>query len=320
MASRRVPLVIVGLPVLGIAVLCTTVIRFRADHAAAPSAKPAVLGTRDVAFDPSAIPVAVQPPRHISDTEPPIRAKVAYLLDAGSAYPLYAQQADQPVPIASVTKLMTAVIARKEYGLDDVLAADSAAVSVEGSKILLRTGEQMDVRSLLTGLLIQSGNDAAMTLADHMGLETFVAKMNEQAQYLGMTDTHYMDPAGLNDDGRSTARDLAVLAAYVMRDEVIRDIVSQPATTIKSADGSVNHALTSSNRLIISDNPLYLPEVTGLKTGFTYDAGHCLVATAEHNGHQLVSVILDTTSDTADASAAETRKLLLWAFGAFEWQ
>ena len=303
--------------VLGLGVLATTVVRLSRQHVDASDA-PRVLGVSTAVVKHGA-PIQHLPPTLLNDSRPNVQAKAVYLLDLDSAYPLYAQNEQEPVPIASVTKLMTAVIARQQYQLDDIVTVSKTAATINGSLIQLRTNEQLTVQSLLTGLLIQSGNDAAMALAEHTGYEQFIASMNEQATTLGMKDTVFKDPAGLNDEGRSTARDLAILASYVLRDTVIRDIVDTPVTTVQSIDGTLSHELTTSNRLIKSDHPLYMREVTGLKTGFTPDAGHCLVASATYQGKELVSVVLHTNASTTEASAVETKKLFLWAFSTFEW-
>ncbi len=311
---------LVGLSiVLGIGVLATTAVRLRsadADHAATPR----VLGATvtQVAVAP---PAQYLPPTKLNDSTPPVQAKAVYLLDVASAYPLYAEHEREAVPIASVTKLMTAVVTRQQYALDEVVTVSKEAATINGSVIQLRTGETITVEALLTGLLIQSGNDAAQALAEHRGsAEAFIAAMNEQAAYLGMTDTVFKDPAGLNDEGRSTARDLGILASYVLRDSTIRSIVQTAATSIQSTDGRFTHQLESSNRLIKTEHPLYMAQVTGLKTGFTPDAGHCLVASATHQGNEVVSVVLHTALSTTEASAAETKKLFSWAFQNYAWQ
>jgi D-alanyl-D-alanine carboxypeptidase (penicillin-binding protein 5/6) len=306
------------LSVLGLAVIATTLLRFSAIHSS-DNKNPSVLGAHTEQFDIQDLPVLSLPPNRVQKNNPNIQAKSAYLLDVESSYPLFAKNENEQVPIASTTKLMTAVIARKTYQLTDIATTSERAASINGSKILLRVGEKMDVKSLLTGLLIQSGNDAAMALAEHMGLEAFVAAMNDEAAFLGMTGTVFKDPAGLDDQGHSTARDLAILAAYVIRDDVIQSIVQTTQTTVTSSDGSRIHAIESSNRLIKSDHPLYVPEATGLKTGFTPDAGHCLVASATKNGRAIVSVILHTNNASNEASAQESRKLLNWGFATYSW-
>ena len=280
----------------------------------------AVAGARHVSLASPFTPTqATPPPIRLSDREPGANARSMYVVDVESGYPLYAFNADQSVPIASTTKLMTAVIATERYQLSEVATVSRQAALTNGSGIGLVVDEQISVDALMKALLIQSGNDAAMTLAEHMGLDTFVQRMNEKAAELGMTATTYKDPAGLNDEGRSSARDLGIIAAYALRNEVIQGVVRITNATVQSDDLKYSHELETSNRLIKSDNPLYLPEVTGLKTGFTPDAGHCLVASATHNGHQIVSVVLGTNDQSADASARESRKLLTLAFDTFQW-
>ena len=311
---RLVPL----LSLLGFVVLATNLLRFRIAHSSTYQT-PTILGAHSEQLNTQSPPIAVLPPNKIQQNNPNIQAKSAYLLDVDSSYPLFAKNENEQVPIASTTKLMTAVVARKAYQLTDIATTSEKAATIDGSKILLKPGEKMDVKSLLTGLLIQSGNDAAMTLAEHMGLDAFVKAMNDEADFLGMKDTQFKDPAGLDDQGHSTAHDLAILAAYIIRDDVVRSIVQTTQTTVTSSDGSKSHSLESSNRLIKADHPLYIPEATGLKTGFTPDAGHCLVASAVKNGHAIVSVILHTNSTSNEASAVESHKLLAWAFNAYSW-
>lgn len=317
--GRRITRLVALSIVLGLGVIGTTVLRVRSNNDT-PTITPEVLGATST-IDSIGTPVQHLPPTlNEPSNEPYIQAKAVYLLDVDSAYPLYANNESAVVPIASVTKLMTAVVTRKLYKMDDIVTVSKTAESTIGSHIELRAGEQITVNSLLTGLLIQSGNDAAMALAEHIGSETeFVATMNEQAAFLGMKDTVFKDPAGLNDEGHSTAKDLGILAAYVLRDSVIRDIVRTSTTTIQSVDNKFSHKLETSNRLIKNDHPLYMSQVTGLKTGFTPDAGHCLVASAKHQGKELVSVVLHTGAQTPEASATETRKLFSWAFEVYHW-
>ncbi len=261
-----------------------------------------------------------KPPRRISDRGPGIATRSAYLVDVASGYPLFELAADEAVPIASTTKLMTAVVVVESYQLSDVIEVSQTAASTIGSEIALMPGEKITVEALLKALLIQSGNDAALALAEPMGLEQFVEAMNRKAAQLGLTKTEYKDPAGLDDAGRSSARDLAIVAAYALRHPAIAGIVRLPEATIQSVDGQLQHHVKNSNRLILPDSPFFLPEATGLKTGYTPDASHCLVASAKYHGRTIVSVILGTVEQTAEASAKESRRLLTWGFEVFEWE
>ena len=261
----------------------------------------------------------VSPPVKTNDYEPPISVKAAILVDAKSAYPLYQENELEQVPIASTTKIMTAVIALENYNVEDEITVSSDATSTIGSSINLRADEVITVDSLLKGLLIQSGNDAAVTLAEKMGFDRFVSAMNSKAVELGMVNTDYQDPAGLNDEGYSTAKDLSILASYALRNTKIKDIVSTEEMTVFSTDGQISHELKNSNRLIRKDNPLYLEGAFGLKTGYTPEAGHCLVSSAVRDDHQLISVVLNTSENTVEASAKESRKLLSWGFETYKW-
>lgn len=239
------------------------------------------------------------------------------LLDAISNYPLAEKNSHIPVSIASTTKIITATIILENYNLSDVITISPNAAAQIGSEVMLRSGEKLTVESLLYALLVQSGNDAAMALAEHYadgGLSGFVKAMNNKAKYFGLKDTEFKDPAGLDDTGRSSAFDLAIITSYAIKNPTFSKIVKTTGLTINSIDGKFAHKLDNSNRLIKSDEPLYYPNALGVKTGFTPEAGHCLVSVAEKNGKKIISVILNTNESTNDASAKESRKLLEWGF------
>lgn len=249
---------------------------------------------------------------------PGVAARAALLIDAGSGSILYADNATQSVPIASTTKLMTALLTRQRLDLEAVTEVQAEDTRVVGSKMDLRPGEKIRVKDLLAGLLLVSGNDAAQVLARSISgsVEEFSQLMNKTATDLGMLNTHYRDPAGLDDEGRSTAFDLAIIARAVIFDPVIGDYVRMPELTVTSTDGLVQHPLKNSNRLV---GDYQYPGSLGLKTGFTPGAGHCLVAAVERDGHRLVSVILGTHEDTITASADESKKLLDWGWRSVTW-
>jgi len=260
---------------------------------------------------------ARKPPQRKSDVDDPkIYAQSAALIDKETKYPLYSKGADNAVPIASVTKVMTAIVSLDTYKLDEVIEVKQESAEVEGSKIDLVPGEKISVENLLYGLLMNSGNDAAKTLANGRGSEeNFVAAMNKKAEELGLRNTKYYDPAGLNDQGHSSAFDVAVLFSYAIQNETFVKIVNTPEKDISSQDLSVHHQLKSSNRLINGEMPF--EGVIGGKTGYTPDAGHSLVCAASKGGHTLISVILKTDSSAKEASAQETQKLLAWGFESF---
>ncbi len=280
----------------------------------APDTKQVLSLTNDLQKKVSALPLPSVDLPAKPTTKPLIYAKSYVVIDDDTKYPLAAKDADQPVPIASTTKIMTTLVALDTLKLDQVITISREAAAVEGSEIQLLTNEKMTTRNLLYAMLLSSANDGAMAIAQANGSTTdFVAKMNAKAKLLGLTHTEYHDPAGLDDTAHSSARDLAILMAYALKNPTFKTIISTPKYTIMSADGKYAHELTSSNRLIRSEEPLFLANALGGKTGFTYEAGHCLVAAAEYKGKQVIAVILNTTESTNDASAKEARKLLTWA-------
>lgn len=254
--------------------------------------------------------------------EPNVRAKTAILIDGQSFKRLYVENPNEKVPVASTTKIMTSLVILEDYPdkLNEVVTITRDMVNVEGSDIQLRPGEKMTVENILKGLLIVSGNDAAISLASFLGgKEQFVAEMNEKASFLGLKNTLFKDPAGLDDTGYSTAEDLAVLGAYALRNKTFAEIVKTPLTTITSTDGLLVHNLKSSNRMLRQEEQYYFPLATGIKTGFTNEAGHCLVGAAQKGENFLVSVILYTDENTLTASAKESKKLLEWGFNNWTW-
>jgi D-alanyl-D-alanine carboxypeptidase len=137
--------------------------------------------------------------------------------------------------------------------------------------------------------------------------------MNDKADDLGLSNTEFHDPAGLNDEGHSTPRDIALLLNYLLDDPQFLDIIHTPKKTIYSADNRYKHELTNSNRLIDPEENLYYPQALGGKTGFTFEAGHCLATAAQtESGQRLIAVVLHTNEESKEASAREARKLLVW--------
>jgi D-alanyl-D-alanine carboxypeptidase len=271
-----------------------------------------------VAGEMSLPPPSPFPVRRPATLDPDVAARHVLLVDADSLYPLFARDAYQPVPVASTTKIMTALVARKLYSPEEVVTVSRRAAAEIGSRVGLLPGEKITVGSLILGLLIASGNDAAYALAEHGGsVDDFVARMNEEARRLGLRTTDFRDPAGLNDEGRSSAFDLAVLAARLLDDELLRSIVVRPDAEITSVDGRLVHHLRNSNRLVTAER--YFPGILGIKTGYTPGAGHTLVAAARRDGRTLIAVILSTVADTKEASAIEAEKLLEWGFGHHDW-
>lgn len=226
---------------------------------------------------------------------PSVSAKSAILLDACTGRVLWEQNAGARSLIASTTKIMTGLLVAEECNLDDRVEIPRQAVGTEGSSLYLKEGEVLSVRALLYGLMLQSGNDAAVALALYCGgsMEGFVDRMNEKAEDLGMKDTHYANPHGLDDtENYSTARDLARLAAYAMDNPVFHQVVSTKTAVLE------NRNLTNHNKLLWR-----YEGAVGVKTGYTKSAGRILVSCAERDGRRLVAVTISDPNDWADHQA-----------------
>lgn len=254
---------------------------------------------------------------------PSINARHYILIDAETGEALIKENASDKVPIASTTKVMTALVALESYKLDDIVTVSEKAAYQIGADAFLLVGEKITVEELLHCLLIKSGNDSAYAIAEHMNIEgengtkKFVQKMNEKAKELDMNDTEYHDPAGLDTTGYSSAKDLAIVTKKAMENQTFREIVKLPGYSARSADGETWHKLDNSNRLV---NQYRYPGALGVKTGYMPEAGHCLVGAAKRDGHTFIAVVLNTFADTPSASADETRKLLDWGFNNVYWE
>lgn len=252
--------------------------------------------------------------------KPNISAKNYILGDMDSSKIIISQEAGESVAVASTTKIMTAVVALEQYKTDDIVTVSETATTQIGSSVFLRVGEEISVEELLHCLLIKSGNDSAYALAQHLsgeGIDEFVELMNNKALELGLKSTKFLDPAGLNDEGRSSAEDLFKLTRYAMKNQTFADIVALNKYTAKNSTASVSHPLDNSNRLVGEFN--YMGAI-GVKTGYTPVAGHCLVSAVERDGKTLIGVVLNTYSDTASASAVESIKLMDWGWQNIEWR
>lgn len=265
------------------------------------------------------LPGIVLPPRVKNNSEARIAARFFALYDPVSGYVVAGQEAERSVPVASLTKMMTGLIVVEKMDPTKEIEISRNAISVIGSDAKLRIGEKLTVESLLKALLITSANDGAYALAENYegGIQGFVNAMNEKATQLGLNKTEFKDPAGLDDSGRSTAKDLTVLGSYFLRHPKLAEIVKTAKTSISSTDGRLVHELDSSNRLVKEE--LYYPGILGIKTGFTPDAGHSIIVAAQRNNHTLIAVVLNTYSNAKDASAREAAKLLDWGFQNLEW-
>jgi D-alanyl-D-alanine carboxypeptidase/D-alanyl-D-alanine carboxypeptidase (penicillin-binding protein 5/6) len=217
-------------------------------------------------------------------------------MDADSGRVLYEQNADEPRLIASITKLMTALVALESgHRLDEMVTIQPEWAGAEGSSLYLQAGEQVTLETLLYGMLLRSGNDAALSVAGYCGgdVPRFVAQMNRKAEELGMTNSHFANPNGLNAEGHySTAYDMALLARACLRNEDLARMVATKSITLGT------RTFTNHNKLLWR-----YEGCIGLKTGFTEKAGRTLVSAARREGLTLICVTLNAPNDWADHAA-----------------
>jgi D-alanyl-D-alanine carboxypeptidase len=219
-------------------------------------------------------------------------AASSVLMEAGSGRVLYSKNADDERLIASTTKIMTAIVALENGNTDDVITVKAELANTEGSAMYLSAGEKVSLGTLLYGLLLCSGNDAAMVIADAVGgnVGNFVAMMNAKAAELGMTRTSFANPSGLDDDRQySSAADMARLAAYAMKNAAFARIVSTREISVGG------RTMTNHNKLLTMCGGC-----VGLKTGYTKAAGRTLVSCAERGGMRLIAVTLRDGNDWDD--------------------
>jgi D-alanyl-D-alanine carboxypeptidase (penicillin-binding protein 5/6) len=253
---------------------------------------------------------------------PEVAARAYILVDVTANQVLAEQQADEPVEPASLTKLMSAYVVfdalkTQKISLQQTLPVSPRAWKMPGSRMFIDPKMNVPVEDLLKGMIVQSGNDATIALAEGVGgsVERFVELMNQQAKALGMTKTTFKNPEGLTEAGHiTTARDLATLAQRLIRD--FPDRVGYYAIKKYRYPGTPAANDTNRNMLLFRD-----PTVDGLKTGYTQAAGYCMVATAQREvagvkTRRLLSVVLGTASE--NARAQESQKLLNWGYTAYD--
>lgn len=242
-----------------------------------------------------------------------ISAKSALALDVKSGIFLYEKNTDEKLPIASITKLMTAIIITEEEDLNALVKVSRNAAVTPGSKIWLYPGEVISVENLLAALLIHSANDAAVALAEFHAVteEKFVKKMNQKAQKLGLKNTNFANATGLdNTENYSTARDISMLATYAIKKRIIRHFTAESNLKIQSQDGNLTHELKNTNEIL--GGPF---NIIGLKTGNTEQAGPSLVALAKGSeNHEVITVILNSEN-----RFAETTELFNWIYQNYHW-
>ena len=245
-------------------------------------------------------------------TPPATAAAAVVVLDEGSASVLYGVNGDAPLAPASLTKIATAIVALEHGDLDRRVVVDVDSRVMRGSTVMgLIPGDEFTLRDLLYGMMLPSGNDAALAVGRAVSGSdaAFVVEMNALAERLGLRDTHFVNPHGLNAPGHvTTARDLALLSRYAMSLPEFGAVVS---ATAYAARGSRTIEVAN----VINDVLYSIPGGDGVKSGFTRQAGRTLVASATRDGHRVYAVVLNDQQRLTDASA-----LIEWAFAAHEWE
>ncbi len=244
-----------------------------------------------------------------------LNARSFALLDSNSGELIASSREHERMPMASTTKIMTAIVAIEGFPLDEYVTICPQAVGVEGSSIYLQCGERLTMRQLLYALMLQSANDAAVAIAYSVsgGLEPFVDKMNEYAKELGLADTHFTNPHGLhNDEHYTTAYDMCRLLSYCMENADFYEITSTKRTVIPASDSTYNRLLLNHNKLLGRDG------IIGGKTGYTKKSGRCLVTCYEKDGVRLCACTLDDPDDWADHRALYAYGIKLYKYHLLE--
>lgn len=246
-----------------------------------------------------------------SDTKPTINSRRYAVYDRLSGRCIYGKDENKQTAMASTTKIMSAVIIVENCNLEDIVTVTAKAAGVGGSRLGLHTDDKISVNDLLYGLMLRSGNDAAVALAIHTAgsVEEFANLMNQKAEVLGLTNTHFVSPHGLdNSEHYTTAYELAKITDYALKNETIAKIVKTKTTTI-SINGNLMQ-INNTNELLGNVEGVY-----GVKTGFTNNAGRCLVTSVKRGDMDLIIVVLG--ADTRKDRASDSMKLIEYAFKKF---
>ncbi|PGT83761.1 D-alanyl-D-alanine carboxypeptidase family protein [Bacillus sp. AFS040349] len=229
-----------------------------------------------------------------------VSAQTAVLIEQESGRILYEKQANKKMRIASITKIMTAILAIESKKLDEMVTVSEKAIQAEGSSVYLQKGEKIKLEDLVYGLMLRSGNDAAVAIAEHVGgsLEGFVVMMNQKAEEIGMTNTEFANPHGLDDHENhySTAYDMAILTQYAMKNETYQEISGTETHKAPNPNEKWDRVWHNKNKLLTS---LYKYS-TGGKTGYTVRAKRTLVSTASKDGMDTIVVTLNDPDDWKD--------------------
>ena len=247
-----------------------------------------------------------------SNSLPSINSRAAVVFDRVSKTVLYGKNIDSKRAMASTTKTMTAILTLENGNLDEVIEVSKKAANTGGSRLGLKTGDKIKLRDLLYGLMLRSGNDAAVQIAIHLGgsVEGFAKMMNDKAKELGLKDTNFVTPHGLDDPKHyTTAYEMALLTDYALNNEEFAKIVNTKQTTIAINSNPVN--IYNTNELLGN-----LEGVNGVKTGFTNNAGRCLVTSTTRSGWQIITVVFG--ADTKKFRTKDSIELIEYSFKNFQ--
>lgn len=248
-----------------------------------------------------------------AQTEPLINSRSAIVMEPETGEILYEKNCQQKRPMASTTKIMTAILVLEKGNLEDVVTVSKKAASTGGSRMGLKEGEKILLKDLLYGLMLRSGNDAAIQIAEYMAgsIEEFAKQMNQKAEELHLTQTHFVTPHGLDQpEHYTTAYELAQLAKYALQNEQFARIVNTKNITVQ-INGKPRE-LHNTNELLGA-----LEGVNGVKTGFTNGAGRCLVTSVNRNGKKLITVVLG--ADTKKNRTRDSIVLIEYAYQRYQW-
>lgn len=242
---------------------------------------------------------------------PELNARIALIYDRASGRIIYEKNGNKQTPMASTTKILTAIVTLENADLKETVTIESKAAGIGGSRLGLKKNDKITVNDLLYGLMLRSGNDAAVALAIHVGgsIEGFADMMNKKAEELGLTNSHFVVPHGLDNEGHyTTAYELAKMADYALNIPKFKEIVSNKSATIYI--NGYPKAINNTNKLLGSVSGVY-----GVKTGFTNGAGRCLVSSCKRGELDIITVIIG--ADTNNQRTADTKELIEYAFNNF---
>lgn len=248
-----------------------------------------------------------------NNQEPATNSKHIIAIDRKTLCTLYEKDAYSEVAMASTTKIMTAIIVLENCNLDDIVEISKEAANVSGSTLGVHTGTKMKMKDLLYGLMLRSGNDCAVAIAEHISgsTEKFAELMNKKAIELNLKHTHFVTPHGLDDENHyTTAYELAILTDYALKNDKFKEIVNTKTTTIYV--DNTPRTISNTNELLGNLNGVY-----GVKTGFTFNAGRCLVSSCNRDGMDIIVVVLG--ADTKNQRTIDSIKIINYIYKNFQY-